>query len=193
MNFKNMFKNKWYIFSFLTGAIALITLIFYAQTRSFAFAGLFMVLIAASMFLFYQGKKAPEKGATVTKIPPTLGEVNCLKIYTGMKDGVPYADKISFENVPDDELIGNRWYFEDIGQWLYVMYNDANNPTKWKEFDLPDEKYIHPGRLAWVLNQDDYEDFMRLEPTMLEKLKPLLILGANVVVLFFIFLVTSGD
>ena len=192
MRLKDLFKNKWYIACFFFGAIALVALILYAQNRSFIFVGLFLVSIILGMACLYKGKKDPDKGATVSIIPPTLGEVNCLKIYGIKKKGIPAADKISFENVPDELLKGNRWYFEDIHQWLHVLYNDVDNPDEWEEFDLPDEKYIHPGRLAWVLNQEDYEDFMRLEPSMFERLKPLLMLGANALVLFFIFLVSSG-
>ena len=192
MKLKSYFKNKWYLACFSFGVIALIGLISYAQNRSFIFAGLFIVSIILGMLCLYKGKSVTDKGATVSTTPPTLGEVNCLKIYATKKKDIPYADKISFEYVPEEELIGNRWYFEDIHQWLHVLYNDIENPDKWEEFELPDEKYIHPGRLAWVLNQEDYEDFMRLEPSMFEKLKPLLIFGANALVLFFIFL-SSGD
>ena len=144
------------------------------------------------MLCLYKGKSVTDKGATVSTTPPTLGEVNCLKIYATKKKDIPYADKISFEYVSEENLIGNRWYFEDLHKWLHVLFNDIENPDQWEEFELPDEKYIHPGRLAWVLNQEDYEDFMRLEPSMFEKLKPLLIFGANALVLFFIFL-SSGD
>ena len=192
MRLKHLMKNKWYLACFFCGALSLVCLMFYAQNRSFVFAGFFMALVILAMFCVYKGKHAPEKGATVSVIPPTSGEVNCLKIYTRKKQGVPIAEKIAFENIPDEELIGNRWYFEDIHQWLHVLYNDIEDPENWEEFDLPDEKYIHPGRLAWVLNQEDYEDFMRLELSTFEKLKPLIMLGANALILFFIFLSSGG-
>lgn len=191
MKIKEIFKNRWYIGGLITAPIALASLVLFAIQMNFIYAAIAICSMLIALYCYYKGKRAVYGGATVSVNPPTEGKINCFCIYTKKKNGIPRAEKIAFENVAESKLIGDRWFFEDIGLWLHVIYNDPELDNEWFEFELPDERYTHPGRLAWVLNQRDYEDFMQLDPTLFEKLKPILMIGANALVLFFIFLMSS--
>ena len=88
-------------------------------------------------------------------------------------------------------LNSDRWHFDDINKWLPVIYTNLDNEGAWEPFELPDAKYTDPARMAIPLNMSAVQKWRELEASMFEKLKPLIMIGANLMVLFFMFLLAS--
>jgi hypothetical protein len=102
------------------------------------------------------------------------------------------AEKVQFENLAQDKLFGDRWYFEDLNKWLYVLFNDLADEGNMKAFELPDSAYTDPARLSIQLNMGRVNEWFQLEPSLFDQLKPWIMFAVITVIGFLIFLSGSG-
>jgi hypothetical protein len=97
---------------------------------------------------------------------------NCLNIF---------QNEIKFENFPHDKLLGyprlcrndKKYYFVHISGKAFGGKDDSLKP-----FKLPDTQYRPPEFFALNLNLPAHKDLVKHTASLLEKLSPLLILGA---------------
>jgi hypothetical protein len=189
--------NIWFV---ATGICVILTLgagALYVITRNISPIFLMLLFMGIGVITYYQGSKKIPSVPTVTAKSPTIGRVNCLAIYGRKKDGMNCAWKIQFEYREDEDeeelLKSDRWYFEDLHKWLPVIYADlVNSDGDWAVFELPDAKYTDPARMSLPLNRSAYKSWRTLEAGMFEKLKPLIMVGANTIVWFFLFLIIAS-
>ncbi|NVM23517.1 MAG: hypothetical protein HWN68_17260 [Desulfobacterales bacterium] len=179
--------NYWWIPTVICGIIAAVSIIFYAISLNMMLIVVILSGIGATGFCLmrvlnftgtqYQG---------ITELPPAKGEVNACCIYAKWVDGVAMADKVEYELVEEIKRLGDRRYFDDLKQWLYVIQNNAQG--EWEPLILPDMAYTAPERLAIQLNMGRVNELFQLDPSLFDQLKPWIIFAAISIVGFLIFL-----
>lgn len=181
--------NWWILPAVISGAIAVTAIIFYLITLNMALVLLILPSIAGTGFCLYRIINI--SGATFEGISdkgPIIGEINAFCIYGELLGSEVRADKVQFELVDAEKVLGDRWFFEDLNKWLYVMFNDLAAGGTWRAFDLPDAAYTDPARLSIPLNMGRVNELFQLEPSIFDQLKPWIIFATITVIGFLIFL-----
>ena len=103
---------------------------------------------------------------------------NCLNIY---------PDKIAFEELPEDELVGHPRKCHNDGKYYFVNIWDTawENPKpagKLVQFLLPDTQYRDPRVFALNLRIPAHRKLAQRKASLMEKLSPIIIVVAMVVI-----------
>ncbi len=129
----------------------------------------------------------------ISEIGPVTGGVNAFCIYGKIVNGIKLAEKVEFVEIKEKEkLLGDRWYFEDLKQWFYVMFNGLENDGEMTAFELPDAAYTDPARLAVQLNMGRVNELFQLDQSLFDQLKPWVLFAAISIIGFLIFLSGSA-
>ncbi len=182
--------NWWYVPAVICGIVTAISIVAYIITVNMALIMLILPGVVGTAFSVYKslGMSGIQVGG-ISELGPMIGECNSFCIYGKLVDGVKLADKVQFENIKDNtKLKGDRWYFEDLGRWFYVMVNELDKDCDLTAFELPDAAYTDPARLSVLLNMGRVNELFQLEPSLFDQLKPLILFAAVSVVGFLIFL-----
>lgn len=180
--------NWWIIPAVICGICAAVSIVYYLITVNLTLLFLILPAIAGTGFSIY--KLVGYSGAFVDGISsagPVVGDVNAFCIYGSIVNGEHLAEKVQFEKMEARNLLGDRWYFEDLGKWYHIIVNDIEGDN-WKAFELPDAAYTDPARLAIQLNMGRTNELFQIEPSLFDQLKPWIIFAAISVIGFLIFL-----
>lgn len=191
---KEKTKRGWWLFGAILFAIVCVgTSILYMFTLNMALILIILSALAGAAGCYYKTMgtgKAQYEG--ISEIGPVVApNVNTFCIYS--KDdmyGHPVAWKVEFVEIQDKTmLLGDRWFFEDLNQWLYVLQNNLDRGEDYMSaFELPDAAYTDPARLAVQLNMGRVNELFQIDPSLMDQLKPWVLFGAVTVIGFFIFL-----
>lgn len=190
-NLKRKF-NWWWLPTVVGVLIVLATAVSYLMSVNLALLLILVPAIACTGFSGYKllgdGVGSSKGFAGISELGPVMGGVNTFCIYGKIVNGEHLAEKVQFEDVAMEKVLGDRWFFEDLNKWLYVMFNDLADEDKWKAFELPDAEYTDPARLSVQLNMGRINELFQLEPSLFDQLKPWLMVAVITVVGFLIFL-----
>lgn len=185
--------NWWMVLAGICGAITAVAIIFYVTTLNMALVMIILPGIAGTGYCFYKFANFGDvRYAGISERGPVTGDINSFCIYGKMVNGEAVADNVEFAKVDEKNLQGDRWYFEDLNKWLYVMYGDLNDEGKLKAFELPDAAYTDPARLAIQINMGRTNELFQLDPSLFDQLKPWILFAAISVIGFLIFLSGSS-
>lgn len=191
-NHKQKKMINWWIFGAVAGGIiTLSAAVYYVISPNMAMLLIILPGLAGTFYCAYKYYNfggsvfagISEKGPVASSI-----NINAFCIYGEMINDKPHAVKVQFEEVVTEKRLGERWFFEDLNKWLYVIFNDIADEGKWKAFELPDSAYTDPARLSIQLNMGRVNELFQLEPSLFEQLKPWLMVAAITIIGFLIFL-----
>jgi len=185
--------NWWILPAIACGIVAVVMAIIYINTVNIALVLILLPAIAGCGFSVYKMMgygNLSFKG--ISEIGPVTGDINAFCIYGKIVNAEHLAEKVQFENLAQDKLFGDRWYFEDLNKWLYVLFNDLADEGNMKAFELPDSAYTDPARLSIQLNMGRVNEWFQLEPSLFDQLKPWIMFAVITVIGFLIFLSGSG-
>lgn len=187
---KKTTRGWWLLGAILCGIVAAVASIAYVITVNMAQVLIILPAIGGTAGCLYKMMgpgKAQFEG--MSEIGPVTGGVNAFCIYGKIVDGIRLAEKVEFVEIKEKEkLLGDRWYFDDLNQWLYVMFNDLSNDGKMTAFELPDAAYTDPARLAVQLNMGRVNELFQIDPSLFDQLKPWVLFATVSIVGFLIFL-----
>lgn len=168
--------------------------VFYIITVNLAIIMVILPSIAITGYSFYRFKNFSNIAFSegISELGPVTAEANAMGIYGKIVNGKCVADRIEFEALEKQQLKGDRWYFEDLGKWLHVVFNDLSDEGKLKAFELPDAEYTDPARLAIQLNMARVNDLFQADPSLFDQLKPWIMIAVITIIGFLIFLSGSG-
>ncbi len=188
MKKKNNF-NWWLVPAILCGIIAFTGIVFYVITLNMALVLLILSAIAGTGFSLYRVINfSGGRFDGISEQGPVKGAVNAFCIYGKLEGEAVLADYVQFEEVVQESLLGDRWFFEDLKKWYHVIINAPTAAGAWKAFELPDAEYTDPARLSIQLNMGRVNEFFQLDATLFDQLKPWIIFAAISIIGFLIFL-----
>ncbi len=186
----------WWLFgAILFGIAAAVASIAYVITVNMALVLIILPTMGGTAGCLYKMMgpgKAQFEGISESG-PVIASGVNAFCIYGKIVNEKRFAERVEFVEIKSkDDLLGDRWYFEDLKQWLYVMFNDLANDGKMSAFELPDAAYTDPARLAVQLNMGRVNELFQLDESLFDQLKPWVLFAALSIIGFLIFLSGSG-
>lgn len=185
--------NWWVVLTVICGLITATAIIFYVINTNMVLLLIILPGIAGTGFCVYKFANFGEaKFEGISERGPVTGDINAFCIYGRLVNGEAVADNVEFAKVDEKNLQGDRWYFEDLNKWLYVLFSDLKDEGKLKAFELPDAAYTDPARLAIQVNMGRTNELFQLDPSLFDQLKPWILFAAISVVGFLIFLSGSG-
>tara|TARA_Y100000310_G_scaffold333740_2_gene411909 strand:- start:631 stop:1251 length:621 start_codon:yes stop_codon:yes gene_type:complete len=183
--------NAWLIPAVISGAATAVAIGFYFATLNLMLIFAILPGVAGLFLSWYKmtAKAGAEASKGISESGPATGnKINAMVIYGIIKDEKHFAKEVKFEELAKEKVLGDRWYFEDVGKWLYVLFNDIKNEETLVAFELPDAQYTDPARLAIPLNMGRVNELFQADANLFDQLKPWILVAVIAIVGFLIFL-----
>lgn len=187
----------------LLGVSIPLFLMYNAAPSNTIMAVVFVLFFASGAGCLWYGLKKREEGVYFKQDlmegrKPFKGRANCLNIYYDKdKNGKTKTGRIAFEQFTDAELLemktegrlGKYQKWRQDGNWYFVHEQDPKDGRLYP-MALPDQVYFNPRELPIPLTMPASHKYAKPKPSTLSKLKPILVMGA--ILIMAIVIIATG-
>lgn len=168
-------------------------LVAYSQSMNMLLAVPLLISVGLAVFFYSRWYTSEESSVKLTKpVDYETGEINAEVIYAIMDGNKIYPWLIQFEHIP--EPLGIPRKFPQLGnKWMSVIINlpkvkESDNEISrftiknkdgyYQPLTLPDQRYCSPSLMAEPLNMKHTRDYYRQELSLLQQIKPWIMVAA---------------